>query len=324
MILIKLPLLLLPLAFAGPVTFSKKQWDWLAYFFIIIIAAGSLWSMFHYVPDAAAINANYLKAKSIITPLENDHIRFSWLVAVALLFSVWLSYSKKKENKIVSWSLVIIAVWLIIFLHILAARTGLLSFYIMLAGTVIWLLIKKVKTAYSVILFIFLLALPYVAYKTLPSFHNRVKYFLFEYDYFKQTNYLPGANDAVRVISIKAGWNVMKQHPVAGVGFGDVIDETQNWYDKNYPEMQATDKIYPASEWLMHGAGCGVPGFLVFSFVLLIPFCLRTNNLLLWYLINITAAFSFLFDIGLEVQFGVFIYSFVVLWCWKWLKPEKP
>jgi len=29
---------------------------------------------------------------------------------------------------------------------------------------------------------------------------------------------------------------------------------------------------------------------------------------------------SLLFDIGLEVQFGVFIYSFVVLWCWKWLE----
>lgn len=319
MILIKTPLFLLPLAFAGPVTFSKKQWEWLAYFFIIIITAGSLWSMFQYVPDAAAINANYLKAKSIITPLENDHIRFSWLVSVAVLLSVWLSYSKIKENKIISWVLAIVAIWLIIFLHILAARTGLISFYIMLAGTLIWMLVKKIKPGYSITLFILLLIVPFVAWKTLPSFHNRVKYFLYEFDYFKKTNYLPGANDAVRIISIKAGWNIMMQHPVAGVGFGDVIGETKKWYGENYPQMIEADKIYSASEWMMYGAGCGLTGFIVFSFVMLIPFFIRTSNPLLWYLINAIAAFSLLFDIGLEVQFGVFIYSFVVLWFYKWL-----
>ncbi len=323
MMLIKLPLFLLPLAFATPLSFSKKQWEWLAYFFIIIITAGTVWSIFHYVPDATAINADYLKAKSIMTPLENDHIRFSWLVSVAVLLSAWLSYSKSKENKIISWVLAVIAVWLIIFLHILAARTGLISFYIMLIGTLIWFVVKRIKTGHSIVLFIFLLVLPFVAYKTLPSFHNRVKYFLYEYEYFKKTNYLPGANDAIRVISIKAGWNVMKQHPVAGVGFGDVIGETKKWYADNYSQMQGADKIYPASEWMIYGAGCGIPGFLIFSLVLLIPFFIRTSNPLLWYLINITAAFSFLFDIGLEVQFGVFIYSFVVLWFYKWLKPEK-
>jgi hypothetical protein len=324
MMLIKLPLFLLPLAFAGPISFSKKQWEWLAFFFIIIITAGSLWSMFHYIPDAAAINAGYLKAKTLITPLENDHIRFSWLLAVAILLSAWLSFSKIKENKIVSWILAITSVWMVTFLHILAARTGLISFYIMLAGILIWLLVKRIKIRYSIALFIFLLVIPFVAWKTLPSFHNKMKYFLYEFDYFKKTNYLPGANDAVRVISIKAGWNVMKQHSAAGVGFGDVIGETKKWYGEKYPQMLETDKIYPASEWMMYGAGCGVPGFLIFSFVLLIPFFIKANNRLLWYLINITAAISFLFDIGLEVQFGVFIYSFVVLWCWKWLKPEKP
>jgi hypothetical protein len=36
-------------------------------------------------------------------------------------------------------------------------------------------------------------------------------------------------------------------------------------------------------------------------------------------MINITAGFSLLFDIGLEVQFGVFVYSFIVLWLYQWL-----
>src|ERR1700741_4615754 len=72
---IKLPLLFLPIAFAGPFGFSKKYWESLAFIFIGIITAGSIWCMFHYLSDMQAINENYLKAKTIITPLENDHVR---------------------------------------------------------------------------------------------------------------------------------------------------------------------------------------------------------------------------------------------------------
>ena len=57
--------------------------------------------------------------------------------------------------------------------------------------------------------------------------------------------------------------------------------------------------------------------------MMLIHFLIKMENKLLWWLLNGTAAFSFLFDIGLEVQFGVFIYSFIILWWWKWLNVEK-
>jgi len=81
--------------------------------------------------------------------------------------------------------------------------------------------------------------------------------------------------------------------------------------------------IYPSSEYLMYGAGCGWPGLIIFIFVMIIPFFTRIKNTVVWYLLNTTVAFSLLFDPGLEVQFGVFIYSFIVLYSWKWLSVEK-
>jgi len=318
LIRIKLPLLFLPLAFAGPINFSKKQWEWLANIFIALITVASVWSMYQYVSNMSAINEEYLRAKTIVTPLENDHVRFSQLISVASLLAGWIWTVKRKENKSHSWAVAIIMFWLIIFLHILAARTGLISFYIMLAGITGWLLAGKMK--YGIALLIICMALPFIAYQSLPTFHNRVKYFLYDMEYFKKTNYLPGANDAVRVISLKAGWEVMKNHPVTGAGFGDIFSETKKWYDRNIPQMLEADKIYPSGEWLIYGAGCGWPGILLFSFVMIVPFRIRTGKRLLWWLVNATAAFGFLFDIGLEVQFGVFIYSFIILWWWKWLK----
>lgn len=279
--------------------------------------------MFHYASNISEVNEGYLRAKSIITPLENDHVRFSWLVSVSVLLAGWLFVTKRKEEKIVSWLLGLTIAWLIIFLHILAARTGLISLYIMLTGVVVWLIIKKIKRKYIIALLLILFVFPFIAYKTLPTFHNRVKYFLYDMEYFSKTHYLPGANDAVRVISIKAGSDVMNQHPFTGVGFGDIYAETKKIYNTSYPQMLESDKIYPSSEWMMYGAGCGWPGLLLFSLVMIIPFWIRTTNKPIWYLLNAAIAFGFLFDIGLEVQFGVFIYSFVILWWWKWLTTEK-
>jgi O-antigen ligase len=321
MMLIKVPLFLLPLAFAGPVKFTIKQWEWLAFVFIVLITGASVWSMFHYVNNVSEVNEGYLRAKSLITPFENDHVRFSWLICAAVLLSGWMCFQKQKEREF--WILAIVAGWLIIYLHILAARTGLISFYIMLAGFVAWLIAKRLKWTYSISLLLILVVLPFIAYNTLPTFHNRVKYFIYDFEYFKKAHYLPGANDAVRVISLKAGWNVMNEQPLTGAGFGDVLSKTKKWYSENYPQMLETDKIYPSGEWVMYGAGCGWPGIFLFSFAMAIPFWIKTSNRLLWCLLNGTAAFSLLFDIGLEVQFGVFIYSFVVLWWWKWLQAEK-
>jgi len=328
MLRIKLPLLFLPLAFARPLELSKKQGGWLLYCFIALVTAGSCWTLFHYLADPATVDESYLRAKTMVTPLENDHVRFSWLVSTAILLVGWLFGQTRKENKMLSWILAEVGIWLCIFLHLLAARTGLFSFYIIAAGAAGWLIFSKTKGGkaswkYGIVILLLLIALPLIAYKVFPSFHNRVQYLLYDKSFFEQSNYLPGSTDAVRVISLKAGWHVMQEQPMTGVGFGDVLTQTKIWYAANYPAIIEADKIYPSSEWLLYGAGAGWPGFLIFSAVMLIPFFIKLKYRLAWILLNTTAAFAFLFDIGLEVQFGVFIYSFVILCCYQWMKEEK-
>jgi O-antigen ligase len=313
---IKLPLLVMPLAFAAPFAFSSKQWNALAVFFILLITAATAWAMFHYSRDMVAVNESYLRAKTLTTPLHNDHVRFSWLVSVAILLSGWKCWQKEFTGW-VQWLLIIVTAWLIVFLHILAARTGIFSFYIMLISGAGWLLFKKRKTNQAATVVLLLCVLPVAAYFALPSFRNRVKLIRYEFDYFKHADYLRGSNDGVRVVSWKAGWQVIKKHPVAGVGFGDINQQMKTEYAIHFPSMEESDKILPGNEWLIYGAGCGWAGILIFSIVMLIPLFTFSTGKTWWVLLNITAAFGFLFDMGLEVQFGVFIYSFVVLWWWK-------
>ncbi|MBK8953809.1 MAG: hypothetical protein IPM85_17850 [Chitinophagaceae bacterium] len=96
---IKLPLFLFPLAFASPFTLHAKQWLRLIVFFVILILAGTVWSMILYAADFDAINSGYLKANSMITPLKNDRIRFSLLVSIAALLSGRMFFTDRSANK---------------------------------------------------------------------------------------------------------------------------------------------------------------------------------------------------------------------------------
>jgi O-antigen ligase len=315
---IKAPLLAMPFAFAAPFGLSKKQWQNLAFLFVVFVGIATVWSMSHYVLDAREVNENYLRSQLLITLLEDDHVRFSWMIAISILVTAWLWLEKKRENNKSNWLLLVFIVWQIIFLHLLAARTGLLAFYLMMLLAAISFIIKKWRSGRGIILLLILLALPVIAYFSLPTFQNRVKYFLYDLPYFSKGHYSPAMNDAVRIISLKAGWNVMNDHPFSGVGFGDVMDETKKWYGNNYPAMQEADKILPSGEWLIYGDGCGWPGLIFFGLVMFIPFFIPVKkNKWLWILLNVSVLLTFLFDISLEIQFGVFLYSFLVLWWWK-------
>jgi O-antigen ligase len=277
--------------------------------------------MTQYVMDTAAVNEGYLRARTLVTPLQDDHVRFSWLVAVTVLLAGWL-WGLNKYGLRQSWPLPLIIAWLVIYLHILSARTGLLSFYFMLLAVIFWLVARKAKPIRAWGLLLLVVALPFAAYLALPTFRNKVKYIKYDFEYFKDAHYLPGGNDATRVISLKAGWELMNGSKLKGVGFGDINKETQDWYAVHYPQMIPSDKILPSSEWLIYGAGCGLVGFLVFTCIVFLPFFLRSKNRKRWWLLNGMVALSFLFDIGLEVQFGIFVYCFVVLMGWKWFSME--
>ena len=109
----------------------------------------------------------------------------------------------------------------------------------------------------------------------------------------------------------------MNDRPFSGVGFGDIKAATRNYYEREYPQMREGEKILPSSQFLIYGAGSGWPGFLIYTFIMVMPLFVRNRYRLAWTLLIITTAFSLCFDIGLEVQFGVILYCLPLLALWK-------
>jgi hypothetical protein len=189
--------------------------------------------------------------------------------------------------------------------------------YLFLVTGIIYLVIHLKNRKWTTGIIAAMLLMPLAAWMLLPTFRNRIRYNLYDLSFIEKNTYLPGSNDGNRMLSLRAGRDILLQHPL-GVGSGDVVDKTWEWYEKHVPQMLETDKLYPASEWLCYGDAAGWPGLLLFTAIMLVPFFLRRiKDRFFWISLNLIAAFSLLFDIGLETQFGVFIYAFVVLWWWK-------
>ena len=316
---IKLPLLFLPVAFAGSWQLRARQWHIIALTFIAIIAIGTVWSFQKYWVERDAVAESYLRAKALLTPLGNDHVRFSWLVTIATLLCFFFV---ENSSRLLQWLSGVLILWFICYLHVLAARTGLFSLYFILGLYGLLKMFQRTKTIVIVALF-GAVALPLLAWVALPTFQNRIKYFVYDFSFIRSGTYLPGGNDGNRALSFRAGWHLLKTHPF-GTGAGDVFRETNSWYVQHVPGMLETDKLYPSSEWLLYGGSTGWPGVLLFTIIMALPFLYKPPaNSFYWQALCGTAALSFLFDIGLEVQYGVFTYSFLLLWWWKWFSFKK-
>ncbi len=312
---VKLPLLLFPLAFAGPWKLNKFHWRIIVAVFLSLIFLGTLWSVIQYFADSEAIHAAYLRAKTIPVPFEGDYIRFSWLVCVGLIVSVMLLFDDVEKRLRVALNF--FCAWFIIYLHILAARTGLFACYLFLFLFVLYQLFNLKKKGLALILLAGTLIFPLIAWFFFPTFQNRIKYLRYDFDYVVNSNYLPGATDGNRLFSIKAGWNIVNENPL-GVGAGDLKEETKKWYNEHVPNMVEMDKIYPSNEWLIYGGFAGWIAIVLFTLSMLIPFFVRgIKHKFYWNCFHATAIFSFLVDTGLEVQYGVFLYGFITCCWWK-------
>jgi O-antigen ligase len=317
---VKIPLLVLPFAFAFPFAMKRERWHLLAISAITLLTVLSVWSFINYLGHSDLVHESYLRGKALVTPFGNDRVRFSWAISLAIPGVLWFAW-KNQANRGRVVVFLLLACWLTFYLHILAVRTGLFTFYVLLLFILAGLLRRKVRLAG--LLFLFIVAMPVAAYFIFPTFQNRVKYIRHELDFALNGSYKPGSTDPVRLLSIQSGLSQLPSSPLSGSGFGDVAAASEQWYEAHFPQMLPSDRILPSSEFIMYGAGAGVPGLLVFCFAMALPFFVKFKYLNFFIPVQVAIVLSFLFDIGLEVQYGVFLFCFTLLCSWKWLLDEN-
>lgn len=303
------PFLFMPFAFGALRPFSKKEFITLLYSFISITVLVCIYTAYIYILDFHHINEQ-LKQGQALPTINNEHIRFSLSICFSIcalgyiLFHKWYVFHYKKERIIQ----ICIMLFLIICLHFFAVRSGLLAFYLCLIYISIYIIFSYKKYVFGIIMLLLCFCLPFLTYHYVESVKNKVNYMLWDMNQLNNSN-ISNYSDAVRIASIRSGVELIKEHPLIGVGIGDIKEETYIVLKKTYPAIEPKDYKMPHNQWVWSWASMGIAGplLLLISIVVALLYNQNYKNLLLlcFFIISIS---SFLYEHTLQTQIGVSFY----------------
>lgn len=303
----KSPLLLLPLCSASLDRITEGELRRLLWACLAVTMASVCGTTLRYLADRPGVDESYLRAKVMKVDMGGDHVRYGWVLAgvyawlLHLLASDGLPYGRQRNAAALCTAL------LAVFLHLLSSRTGLLGMYLstFIVAVIHW---KRALAKAAAVAF---LVAPTLAWQLLPTFRNRVRFAIWDFQNLSRGGYVEGLSDTPRHLSLQGGIELARTHPWLGTGFGDVKRGIWAWYAAQHPYLKDYEKLLPSNEFLMHAAAAGWPAALAFTAAVLTPFLLKDlRGHAGWLCLHAIALAGFLYEIGLETQFGIFVYAF--------------
>lgn len=311
----KAPLLLVPFCCTALRSISHQSCRKLVYLAGITTLISMGKTISQYVLNAQDISRSYLEAKVLPVDMSNDHVRYAWLLLVVFSGLLYLLISENKQvSKTEKKGIIFYLLFTAIFLHLLASKTGILGLYLVIGLAILFHFRSKLAmwiTGISILT-------PFIAWIIFPTFRNRIKFVWWDFQHYTRGGYTEGLSDTPRILSLQAGKDLVRENPFWGIGFGDLKEASMNWYLQHAPYLKEYEQLLPSNQGLIYAAGSGLAGLIFFLLATLYPFFMRGfRSNYAWISFHAVAIFGFLYEIGLETQYGIFVYAF--LGCWLFL-----
>jgi O-antigen ligase len=302
-ILLQSPFLLLPLAFWLLAGLPGRYLRGLYLFFIGLVTVSALGSTGYYLLHTAQIHKMYLQSQ--IMPTVPDHIRFSLMVTYAIAIGVMLLWKRAVQQK---WRkpLRAVVVLLIIYQHMLAVRSGLLTLYVLAALSIVALVLWEQKYKLAVLGFALMWLLPMLSYAVLPTFHNKFLNTQEDVGRVEQSGSANNYSLVGRIYSYKVALEIVEEHPWVGVGRANMEQAIAREYKASFPQITPKAYILPHNQFLFNLVAFGGIGILLFTVLFYFPGIRvwpRQAPLLLSHYLIVTL--SFLVEYPLELQVGL-------------------
>lgn len=265
----------------------------------------------------------YVHSKQIPTIRFDDHIRFSLFLALSIIPGIAYLREEAKEDRHKTFSVFIYATIgiVIIYLHILSAKSGLLALYIIL-GFLLFLKLRTYKYKFYAIILppIAIVLLGIFAYKYIATFQTKIDYVIYEFGMIfsdKPLNY--NYSSAGRLISYQVAVEQIKEAPIFGVGNGDVMQQMRLGYERQYPAIPVENHLIPHSQFLYTLMAFGLVFLPIFLFLVCSPFFSKLGKAQIYLTINtVVLLVAFSFEAMLQVQLGMFVYLYFTLIWYRW------
>lgn len=317
---IKVPFLLIPLAYLGLPKLSINSFHRILYFFMAVMAISVIGVLAMYATNFEEVNLLLKQGQHMATPC--NHIRFSQLVALSVLAG-WYLIKTQYSRGVGAHGIIIKILTVILFLsiHILSVKTGIVALYAALFILAIRHIYTTRNYKVGVTILATMILLPLVAYKTIPSFNRKVHYTFYDLQMYSEGQ---GSDygDSGRITSLKVGVDLFKTSPIFGVGAGNLKSKVVSEFESNYPQYEKP--LMPHNQFIFVLAGSGILGISLFMLALLIPLFYRyayRNDFYLGFYILFLA--SFIVEHTIESALGVGMFSSIILLCLLYVHNEN-
>ncbi len=311
-----LPMVSLPFSFFMIPALSARRFFALLSIYVFIVTLGVLWSLGQFLADPQTIIDSYQHAKVLPTPLGGDHVRFALCVVLAASISVVLAmvtHGKfmffRGEKSL--W--IILSIFLFLYLHILAVKSGLLAGWMSYGWLAVFFFIRKnFKIAFLLTAILFIT--PILSYFFIPTFQEKLGYIQYEFEEHEKTGRVEYLSDVNRLVSYSLAWSSIQEHPVLGVGLGDINEEIQSKYKEYYPEVVSGSVLLPHNQWLCNGLAVGFPGMIILTMLYLFPLTVRSYRLsYMGITLSIVGLIVLMVEPALMTQYSLTTYMFLQL-----------
>ena len=307
----QLPLFTLPLSFWLLPALPGRYLRWLWLILIVTTVLAALGATINYGFHAREINELYIHSK--VMPTEPEHIRFSLIITLAIAAGLILLVHNALRLTWRPWMIAAV-VALTFFLHLLAVRSGEMTFYALGSLAVLWLVIREKQWKRAGLLAAALVALPILSFLIFPTFRNKLYNTQEDVSSVAQASAGKHFSIAARVYSYQAALAVWRDNKLIGVGKPNLESEMARRYAVLYPELTPEFYILPHNQYLYNLAAYGLIGLLVFLLGLFYPaWWARGKYAPLLVAQYVSIVLSFLVEYTLETQIGLAYVVFFLL-----------
>ncbi|MEM9887313.1 MAG: O-antigen ligase family protein [Bacteroidota bacterium] len=284
-------LLVIPLALAVFKELFQKQFRLYFQLFIIATSFCSLLTLFFFfLPSQTSLSITqkltFLQdyvlhekeyAFGTYSPFI-DRLHFSYLLGTALFIQLWALFSRQIKSHLPAFILLMINLFCLL---ILGGRGAQLGF---LLSTAVWLvfiyrqflqipLMERFGriAAYTLLvlgLLVGIALMPYLAYRNIPAVQDRYTQLRWEIGTVQDDTYQKYPYEHFtslrRLMSWKYTWEIIRRHPILGIGLGDHNTTLRKYYERD----QLRIPINSHQQYLYYWAVAGILGFLLFLLLL--------------------------------------------------------
>lgn len=285
--------------------------------YLLTVLIVSIATMINYFLNFDSINQSILASKAvpIITLSKNfSHIYYGFIASLAIFIGFFLF--KNEQRKKYNWIWMLISIFLILCLHIISARTGLVTLYIAFLSIFILKIWKHRSWKLFVLGVLFFSTSTLGSYYFLPSIRNRVENTVNDLNAYYQNDDLSNWSISRRIAVWQTAYHVFLNNITIGTAPGDAKEEVLKQYEVENFKIKPEDRIEdPHNQILDLCVSLGIPGLIIAIAIISfsISYFIKNPNNELYLLFFVITFATFFFESILERQIGISFYVFFTL-----------